>query len=70
MVGWGEEHQRPQGDMGVGTLSPSQIITQRAEERQAAKELADAVKDMIDHSFDEWMAPVADALEQYYKTLI
>lgn len=69
-MAWGEEHKRPQGDMGLGTLTPSQIITQRGEERQAAKELADAVQDMIDHSFDEWMAPIADALEKYKATLI
>lgn len=70
MGGWGEEHSKPQGDMGLGSLTPSQIITQRSEERQAAKELADVVEEMIKYSFDEWMAPVADALAKYKATLI
>lgn len=69
-MGWGEEHNKPQGDMGLGTLTPSQIITQRGEERQAAKELADAVEEMFEYGVEEWMVPIAEALAKYKATLI
>lgn len=68
-MGWGEK-QGPQGDMGLGTLTPSQIITQRSEERRAGKELADAVTEWTEDPTFEKFLTMRNKTLMYYATLI